>query len=280
MRPRRRQPPDHPLGTGEPRGRHLPGQDRGCARRRWHRCRRNRSARCCSTAPPPPMPSPNWKSTPTTSNARMAARWANLTPRRCSISPRAGCPPASARRLMLHAFIAEAFVGAPDEERPAGRSAGPTGSHFYECANARSQRDLRADFPGHADPRCGRPWHYLDSGATAQKPQAVIDAMAQAMGADYATVHRGVYARSAEMTMAYEAARRQRGAQASSAPPPTRSSSPAARPRRSTWSRKAGGRRISNPAIACCFRHWSIIRTSCRGNCCATGSASKSTSAR
>ena len=68
-------------------------------------------------------------------------------------------------------------------------------------------RDVAADFPGLrlAD---GIRWHYLDTGATAQKPQAVIDATARAMGADYATVHRGVYARSAEMTLAYEAARR------------------------------------------------------------------------
>jgi len=50
-------------------------------------------------------------------------------------------------------------------------------------------------------------WHYLDTAATAQKPQAVIDATVRAMGADYATVHRGVYARSANMTLAYEAAR-------------------------------------------------------------------------
>ncbi|HSG33400.1 MAG TPA: aminotransferase class V-fold PLP-dependent enzyme, partial [Sphingomonadaceae bacterium] len=54
----------------------------------------------------------------------------------------------------------------------------------------------------------GDAWHYLDSAATAQKPQAVIDAVAKALGKDYATVHRGVYARSAEMTLAYEAARR------------------------------------------------------------------------
>jgi cysteine desulfurase/selenocysteine lyase len=67
--------------------------------------------------------------------------------------------------------------------------------------------DLRADFPGMVTP-AGKPWHYLDTAATAQKPQAVIDAMARALGADYATVHRGVYARSAEMTLAYEAARR------------------------------------------------------------------------
>jgi len=64
----------------------------------------------------------------------------------------------------------------------------------------------RADFPGLLT-AAGQPWHYLDTAATAQKPQAVIDATVRAMGADYATVHRGVYARSADMTLAYEAAR-------------------------------------------------------------------------
>ncbi|MEQ8744269.1 cysteine desulfurase [Parasphingorhabdus sp.] len=54
----------------------------------------------------------------------------------------------------------------------------------------------------------GPDWHYLDSAATAQKPQAVLDAIARAYGPDYATVHRGVYARSANMTLAYEAARK------------------------------------------------------------------------
>ncbi|WP_246381275.1 aminotransferase class V-fold PLP-dependent enzyme [Novosphingobium chloroacetimidivorans] len=54
----------------------------------------------------------------------------------------------------------------------------------------------------------GSPWRYLDTAATAQKPQAVIDATVRAMGMDYATVHRGVYARSAEMTLGFEAARR------------------------------------------------------------------------
>ena len=62
--------------------------------------------------------------------------------------------------------------------------------------------DFRSHFPGIGD------WHYLDTAATAQKPQAVIDAIARAYGPDYATVHRGVYKRSADMTLAYEAARR------------------------------------------------------------------------
>ena len=63
-------------------------------------------------------------------------------------------------------------------------------------------RELRDQFPGVRD------WHYLDTAASAQKPQAVIEAVSRAMGEDYATVHRGVYARSANMTLAYEAARR------------------------------------------------------------------------
>ena len=68
------------------------------------------------------------------------------------------------------------------------------------------KHNFARDFPGLINSDGSR-WHYLDTAATAQKPQAVIDATVGAMGRDYATVHRGVYARSAEMTLAYEAAR-------------------------------------------------------------------------
>ena len=61
----------------------------------------------------------------------------------------------------------------------------------------------RADFPG-----IGPDWHYLDSAATAQKSKPVLDAIARAYGPDYATVHRGVYERSANMTLGYESARK------------------------------------------------------------------------
>ena len=64
-----------------------------------------------------------------------------------------------------------------------------------------SALNVRNQFPAIAN------WHYLDSAATAQKPQAVIDAITQAYSRDYATVHRGVYERSASMTASYEAAR-------------------------------------------------------------------------
>jgi len=62
--------------------------------------------------------------------------------------------------------------------------------------------DVLADFPA-----IPAGWAYLDTAATAQKPQAVIDAITRAYDATYATVHRGVYQRSADMTLAYEAAR-------------------------------------------------------------------------
>ena len=64
-----------------------------------------------------------------------------------------------------------------------------------------SALNVREQFPGIEN------WHYLDSAATAQKPQAVIDAIARAYGPEYATVHRGVYQRSSDMTARYEAAR-------------------------------------------------------------------------
>jgi cysteine desulfurase/selenocysteine lyase len=63
--------------------------------------------------------------------------------------------------------------------------------------------DVLADFPA-----IPAGWAYLDSAATAQKPKPVVDAITRAYGETYATVHRGVYQRSADMTLAYEAARR------------------------------------------------------------------------
>ena len=68
-------------------------------------------------------------------------------------------------------------------------------------ARINSTLNVRDQFPAIEN------WHYLDSAATAQKPQAVIDAITEAYARDYATVHRGVYQRSSEMTGRYEDAR-------------------------------------------------------------------------
>ena len=63
--------------------------------------------------------------------------------------------------------------------------------------------DRVADFPA-----IPQGWSYLDTAATAQKPRPVIDAITRGYAETYATVHRGVYTRSADMTVAFEAARR------------------------------------------------------------------------
>ncbi len=72
-----------------------------------------------------------------------------------------------------------------------------------DAAVATRPLDWLADFPAIPEG-----WAYLDSAATAQKPQAVIDAIMRGYAETYATVHRGVYQRSAEMTVAFEASRR------------------------------------------------------------------------
>jgi cysteine desulfurase/selenocysteine lyase len=67
---------------------------------------------------------------------------------------------------------------------------------------------VRGDFPILVRPVHGKPLVYLDSGASAQKPRAVLDAMSEFAKTDYANVHRGVHYLSGAATDAYEEARR------------------------------------------------------------------------
>jgi cysteine desulfurase/selenocysteine lyase len=66
---------------------------------------------------------------------------------------------------------------------------------------------VKADFPIFARRFGGRELIYLDSGATAQKPQVVIDAQAEHLLQHNANVHRGVYALAQEADAAYDQAR-------------------------------------------------------------------------
>jgi len=68
--------------------------------------------------------------------------------------------------------------------------------------------EVKADFPIFAQPVGGRELIYLDSGATAQKPQIVIDAQAEHLSRHNANVHRGVYALAQEADAAYDEARK------------------------------------------------------------------------
>ena len=66
---------------------------------------------------------------------------------------------------------------------------------------------IRADFPILHRQVNGKPLVYLDNGASAQKPQVVIDAVTQAYSHEYANVHRGLHYLSNLATDRYEAVR-------------------------------------------------------------------------
>jgi cysteine desulfurase/selenocysteine lyase len=68
--------------------------------------------------------------------------------------------------------------------------------------------DVRADFPVLGREIGGKRVAYLDSAATSQRPQAVIEAMDRFQSESYAPIHRGVYELAREATDAFEAARR------------------------------------------------------------------------
>lgn len=67
--------------------------------------------------------------------------------------------------------------------------------------------EIRKDFPILNQKVYGKPLVYLDNAASAQKPTAVIQAMAEAMEGEYANVHRGLHYMSNEATGKFEAAR-------------------------------------------------------------------------
>ncbi len=66
---------------------------------------------------------------------------------------------------------------------------------------------IRADFPILSRQVNGKPLVYLDNGASAQKPQVVIDAITQAYCQEYSNVHRGLHYLSNLATEKYEAVR-------------------------------------------------------------------------
>ncbi|PWJ85924.1 cysteine desulfurase [Pseudaminobacter salicylatoxidans] len=66
---------------------------------------------------------------------------------------------------------------------------------------------IRRDFPILSREVYGKPLVYLDNGASAQKPQAMLDAVNHAYANEYANVHRGLHFLSNAATDAYEKAR-------------------------------------------------------------------------
>jgi len=64
---------------------------------------------------------------------------------------------------------------------------------------------LRAEFPILSDQVHGKPLVYLDTGASSQKPECVIEAMSQYYRHQHANVHRVIHQLSQTATDAYEA---------------------------------------------------------------------------
>ena len=67
---------------------------------------------------------------------------------------------------------------------------------------------LRADFAYLEELVNGKPFAFLDSAASTQKPRQVLDTMREFYEHSYANVHRGVYRLAERATEGYEGARR------------------------------------------------------------------------
>jgi cysteine desulfurase / selenocysteine lyase len=95
-------------------------------------------------------------------------------------------------------------AGAPTPTgAPAPADTAPTGTP----TPADAVLAVRGDFPIFARRFEGKPLIYLDSGATSQKPRAVIEAMSAHLSERNANIHRGVYALAQEADAAYQDAR-------------------------------------------------------------------------
>src|SRR5437764_14398859 len=75
------------------------------------------------------------------------------------------------------------------------------------AVSALDLRELAAEFPVLRRTFDGHPLTYLDSAATSQTPQPVIDAMTRYYTESRASIHRGVYPLAVEATDLYEGAR-------------------------------------------------------------------------
>jgi aminotransferase class V len=151
-------------------------------------------------------------------------------------------------RSAMRAAAGTAAAGAPPRPAP---------------ARSFDARAVRAQFPIFRAPR-EKPLIYLDSAATSQKPDAVLDAMDDYYRRYNANIHRGIYGIAEQATAAYEDARRRVAKFVGAASPReivfTRNSTEALNLVIPTG---AGG---SPPATRSCSPRWSTTRTWCRGS--------------
>ena len=109
-----------------------------------------------------------------------------------------------------------------------------------ENAKMTANLDVRKDFPALSVPMNGKPLAFLDTAASAQKPQAVIDAMNAVLESGYSNIHRGLYHISQQLTADFEAVRA-KTARFLGASSEKEIVLLKIRPKVSIWWRKAGG---------------------------------------
>ena len=97
--------------------------------------------------------------------------------------------------------IAQSVVAQPETREPQPHEILPQSAPGLDLAR------IRADFPIPAERINGKPLIYLDNGATSQKPQVVLDAIANYYKHMNANIHRGVHTLSVRATEAHDAAR-------------------------------------------------------------------------
>jgi cysteine desulfurase/selenocysteine lyase len=118
----------------------------------------------------------------------------------------------------------------PARSSPTGPPIQPERPEMNAIAKSYDVETIRKDFAILSRQVYGKPLVYLDNAASAQKPEAVIEAMTRLMREDYANVHRGLHYLANASTEAYEAARESASVASSTPPISRRCCSPAPRP--------------------------------------------------
>lgn len=128
---------------------------------------------------------------------------------------------------------------------------------------------VRADFPVLTREVNGLPLAYLDSAASAQKPNQVVDAEAEFYRHGYAAVHRGIHTLSAEATQRMENVRTQLAAFLNARSPEelvfVRGTTEGINLVANSW-----GNAQVHAGITSSSPRWSITPISCRGRCSAS----------
>ncbi len=185
-----------------------------------------------------------------------------------------GIPKAEAESMLVRGFLEEVLDPIENEELACSALEGVV-EKWLVCVTFNSAKtDPARDFPILEEKIHGKRLVYLDSGASAQKPNAVLDKMDWAHRHAYANVHRGLHTLANRATEAYEDGRKTVRAFPRTPAGPKKSSSRVRRPKAiNLVASSFAGPRDQARATRSSSRSWSTIPTSCRGTSTASARA-------